>query len=168
MSDNEQDAFGGTEEELHRRDLSRVFLKYLRPAARLRAEYQLALEELVRASGIQRDMAEDDLEQDLDWDIESLVERCPDPLLIEGEISETDAREILDGEGAFRNTIFELDEEESAALNEAIEKAENPSGIVALSQRGLGRHTRPARRTPAYGRPPPVRHTGASAGDDSL
>src|SRR3954466_11143547 len=125
MSDGQQDdAKAVWEEELRRRDCSRVFLKYLRPTARLRAEYQLALEDLVRASGIKRDMAEDDLEQDLDWAVETLVERCPNPLLIEGTVTETEARDMLDGQGAFDETTFELNGEEAAALSQTMDEAD--------------------------------------------
>lgn len=122
--EQQDDAKAVWEEELRRRDWGRVFLKYLRAAARLRAEYQLALEDLVWASGIQRDVAEDSLMDDLDWAVESLVERCPDPLLIQAAITETDAREMLDGQGAFHERTFELNEEQSAALTKEIEEAE--------------------------------------------
>src|SRR3954468_19803156 len=124
MSDNEQDTFGGTEEELHRRDLSRAFLEYLRPTARLRLEYWQALHGLADISQIERHWAEDDLIQDLDWELETLGERCPDPLLSEGEISESDAMNILDNQGAFEKKTFEVDEKELAALEEAAKDAE--------------------------------------------
>src|SRR5947209_4868848 len=101
MSDNEPDEFDGTEEDQHRRDLSRAFLECLRPTARLRIEYRRALQDLAQSSQIQRDPAEDDLEQDLDWELETLAARCPDPLLIEGELSESEATKILERQGGF-------------------------------------------------------------------
>src|SRR4051794_3446099 len=82
-------------------------------------------------SQIVRDQAEDDLEQDIDWEIEALVERCPDLSLMESEISESDAREILDSQGAFDQTsTFEVDEETAAALDEALRAArEHPESL---------------------------------------
>src|SRR4051794_2667309 len=101
MSENEPDPFEGTEEDLHRRDLSRAFLEYLRPAARLRLEYWRALYELAEISQVECNRAEGDLLPELDSEVETLGQRCPDPLLIEGELTEFDAAKILDSQGAF-------------------------------------------------------------------
>src|SRR3954453_15200090 len=116
MSDNEQDGSRREDEELNRRALSRAFLQYLRPAARLRAEYRRTLHKLADISQIVRDSAEDDLEQDLDWAIETLLEGLTDPSLIEGRISEAEAEEIVEGQGAFEKHTFEGDEELYAEL----------------------------------------------------
>lgn len=90
------------DDELRRpRELSRAFLPHLRTAARLRAEYDLALKELAAQSHIVRHWAEDDLQEDLHAAIGALVERCPDPLRIESAISEADAFDVLNREGAF-------------------------------------------------------------------
>src|SRR4051794_20629763 len=121
--------------ELRRPDWSLVFLEYLRSAARLRAQYQLALEELVWASGIKRDIADDRLVEDLDWAVESLVERCPDPLFIEATIAETEARDMLEAEGTFGKRTFELNEEQSAALTKAIDEAEaHPESLLSQEE----------------------------------
>lgn len=53
------------DDELRRRELNRAFLPHLRRAARLRAEYDLALKELAAQSHIVRHWAEDDLLEDL-------------------------------------------------------------------------------------------------------
>src|SRR4051795_39639 len=118
VSEKQPDAFDGTEDVLHRRDLSKAFLEYLRPAARLRLEYWQAVHDLAEISQIERHWAEDDLLQDLDDELETLGQRCPDPLLIEGELTESDAASILDNQGAFERKTVEVDEKLVSALDE--------------------------------------------------
>src|SRR4051794_36616918 len=119
MSDNQPNAFNGTEDDLHRRDLSRAFLEYLRRAARLHLDDWQALQELAEISQVERDPGDDDLLRDLDGEVETLGQRCPDPLLIEGELTESDAANILENQDAFEKKTFEVDEELALALEEA-------------------------------------------------
>src|SRR4051812_30601005 len=135
MSENEPGAFDGTEDVLHRRDLSRAFLEYLRPAARLRLEYWQAVHDLAEISQIERHCAEDDLLQDLDDELETLGQRCPDPLLIEGELTESDAANILDKQGAFKKKTFEVDKELVLALDEISRHSqEHPETLIPHEQ----------------------------------
>jgi hypothetical protein len=110
----EDDATKGESDEGHRRDLSRFFLAYLRSTARRRVEYRQALHQLAQASQIQRHWAEDDLEQDLEYAIDFLLEKYPDPRTVEGEINEADAAQILESQGAFEPTPEESEEKAKA------------------------------------------------------
>jgi hypothetical protein len=53
-----------------------------------------------------------------------LIEKAPDDLRIESEISEPDATEILQTQGAFEPDAFELDGETAALLSERLRKVD--------------------------------------------
>ena len=118
------------EDDLHRRDLSRAFLPHLRKAVRFQAEYKLVLADLAGWSQIVRHGAEDNVEQDLEREIDSLLERCSDPARIESEILERDAAEILNTQGAFKPSRYEEDPEQATEIMRRIQQAERDPGSL--------------------------------------
>ncbi|MBV8831239.1 MAG: hypothetical protein JO108_18655 [Acidobacteriaceae bacterium] len=116
---------------LRRRALSRSFLEQLRKAARLRTDFKVALKELADRSQIVRHWAEDDLEEHLERMIDALIESKQAGASIESEISEADAADILDHQGAFEEHSFDVDEETARMLEQAVTEAdEHPESLL--------------------------------------